>query len=355
MPQQTSSTLSQKLAQIAPKLTETHRAGIAALAALLGVLVLNLLLAGFVVPPHHEASGAVSQRAAAVAAVAATVAAKPAPSSSAAATPSAPSQPVPQPVTLPGGRLHVFDDNTFVVAYYGTAGSGVLGVLGQQPPDRIDPRLTRAAHAFARPGQPVQKVYELIVTVADRSGPHFNHDIATAAVRDYIAAAHRNGALLVLDIQPGHADFLGVVKRWEWALKDPWVGLALDPEWRMARGQRPGTVLGSVGADEINSVSAWLSQVVAENHLPEKLFMLHEFRTSMIRGIGQVLPRPGLAMVQHVDGFGTPGEKLDTFHAVGRPRQFHLGFKLFYRADTGLMTPAQVLRLKPRVRFVSYQ
>lgn len=321
---------------------ETRRAGLVALVALLGVLLMNLVLAAFAV--QADDSGGTASLASRVTPVGDTSPkASPGPTTAA------------RPATLPGGRLHVFDDNTFVVAYYGTAGSGVLGVLGRQPPDQIDPRLTKAAHAFARPGQPVQKVYELIVTVADWTGPHFNHDIAKAAVRQYIAAAHRNGALLVLDIQPGRQNFLDAVKRWEWALKDPWVGLALDPEWRMGRGEVPGRVLGSVSAGEINTVSDWLSELVAANHLPEKLFMLHEFRSSMIRGIGQVQPRTGLAMVQHVDGFGTPGEKLDTFHAVGRPRQFHLGFKLFYKADVGLMSPAEVLRLKPRVRFVSYQ
>lgn len=330
---------------------ETRRAALAGVVALVGVLVLNLLLAGFVVHLRDRGADVVAAHASPAAATTATGKPTPAAPSPTAQSPTVP----PQPVTLPGGRLHVFDQNTFVVAYYGTAGSGVLGVLGQRPPDLIDPRLTQAARAFARPGQPVQKVYELIVTVADRVGPRYNHDIAASAVREYIAAAHRNGALLVLDIQPGHQKFLDVVKRWQWALADPWVGLALDPEWRMGRGQVPGRVLGSVAAGEINEVSAWLSGLVATDRLPEKLFMLHEFRSSMIRGIAQVQPRPGLATVQHVDGFGTPGEKLATFHAVARPRQFHLGFKLFYRADVGLMRPAQVLALKPRVRFVSYQ
>ncbi len=330
-----------------PQLTpQTRRAALTAVAA----LVVVLLLAGFVAHRGGKPAGAAGTTASPAASSTRVPSTSPLP---APAVP--PPVPATLPATLPGGRLHVFDDNTFVVAYYGTAGSGVLGVLGQRPPDQIDPRLVKAAHAFARPGQPVQKVYELIVTVADWTGPHFNHDIAKAAVRQYIAAAHRNGALLVLDIQPGHQDFLDVVKRWQWALEDPWVGLALDPEWRMGRGEVPGRVLGSVRAGEINRVSAWLSDLVAAGHLPEKLFLLHEFRSSMIRGIGQVLPRPGLAMVQHVDGFGTPGEKLATFHAVGRPRQFHLGFKLFYKADVGLMRPGAVLRLKPRVRFVSYQ
>ena len=57
-------------------------------------------------------------------------------------------------------------------------------------------------------------------------------------------------------------------------------------------------------------------------------------------------------MVQHVDGFGTPGQKLATYHAVARPRQFPMGFKLFYDEDRPPDGPGQVHRLRPEVRFV---
>ena len=136
-------------------------------------------------------------------------------------------------------------------------------MLGEAPPDEIQHRgCARAAQPFKRAGERIQTVYELIVTVADpHPGPDgdFSHDIATDHVRDYIEAAHRNGALVVLDLQPGRADFLTVAKRWAWALKDPWVGLALDPEWRMGPRQVPGRVIGSVGAAEVNRVSRWLA------------------------------------------------------------------------------------------------
>jgi hypothetical protein len=219
-------------------------------------------------------------------------------------------------------------------------------------------RLSRAARPFRQHGERIQPVYELIVTVADaQPGPDgdFSHDIAADHVRDYIAAAHRHGALVVLDVQPGRDDFLDVARRWRWALEDPWVGLALDPEWRMGPHEVPGRVIGSVGAPEVNRVSAWLAHLVARRHLPEKPFLLHQFRTTMIRDIEQVRPRPGLALVQHVDGFGTQQEKLATYHAVARPGRFTMGFKLFYDEDVHRFTPAQVRGIRPTVSFVSFQ
>jgi hypothetical protein len=260
--------------------------------------------------------------------------------------------------TLPGGERSIFGNGRFLVAYYGTAETGALGVLGETGPDEMQRRVHRAAKPFARAHQPVQVVYELIVTIADRSagpGHDYSHDIARAEVQKYIDAAHRHGALLLLDVQPGRSDFLSIAKRWAWALKDPYVGLALDPEWRMGKHGVPGTRIGSVDATEVNRVSAWLRDLVARHRLPQKLFVLHQFRTDMIDHIGAVEPRRGLVMVQHVDGFGTPGQKLDTFHAVARPRQFYMGFKLFYDEDVHRMSAADVRRIDPKVRFVSFQ
>ncbi|MEI5672502.1 MULTISPECIES: hypothetical protein [unclassified Nocardioides] len=274
--------------------------------------------------------------------------------------PATPAEPVSgEPVaTLPGGRTRVFEGGRFLVAHYGTAGTGSLGVLGERSPDRAAAAVRRAARPFRRPGRPVQGVFELIVTVADglpgRDGD-FSHDIPRADVRRYVRAARQHGLLLLLDIQPGRSDFLTVAKRWEWALRDPHVGLALDPEWRMSRHQVPGRVVGRVHAREVNRTSAWLSRLVTRERLPEKLFVLHQFRTSMLPAVERIVGRPGLASVQHVDGFGTRQQKRATYRAVARPRQFTMGFKLFYDEDVHRMDARAVQALRPRVRFVSFQ
>jgi hypothetical protein len=256
-----------------------------------------------------------------------------------------------------GGKL-VFGHHRFLVAYYGTAQTGSMGVLGQTDPATMQRRLMRAAEPFREPGEQIQPVYELIVTVADGSpGPDhdYSHDIPVSYVREYLRAAHRNHALLLLDLQTGRADFPTVAKRWAWALEDPSVGLALDPEWRMGRHQVPAHVVGSVRAAEVNRTSLWLSRLVEREGLPQKLFVLHQFRLAMLPDIDRIVHRPGLAMVQHTDGFGTRGQKLATYHAVARPSQFRQGFKLFYHWDVKRFTPQQVRRITPRVSFVSYQ
>ena len=201
-------------------------------------------------------------------------------------------------------------------------------------PTRCTPGWTSAAKPFKRKGERIQPVYELIVTVADPSpgtDGDYSHDIQHSLVQRYIDAAHRNDALLVLDIQPGRSDFLTVAKRWEWALEDPWVGLALDPEWRMAPDEVPGQTIGQVGAAEINQVSAWLNTLTKSNDLPEKVFMVHQFQSAMIGGVSSVRKRSDLAEVLHVDGFGSPAQKLATYGALAKPRKFSHGLQALLR------------------------
>ena len=113
-----------------------------------------------------------------------------------------------------------------------------------------------------------------------------------AAVIDrYLAAARRAKALLILDIQPGHSDFLVEARALERWLREPDVGLALDPEWHTP-GVQPGSEIGSATSEQVNAVSAWLANIVREERLPEKLFVVHEFTADMVEDRERVKTRP---------------------------------------------------------------
>jgi hypothetical protein len=268
----------------------------------------------------------------------------------AAATPTA------QPAQLPLGGTKIFPKYR-VVAYYGTAGTGALGVLGEAGPDTMLPKLRRAAQGFTG-DRKIQVAYELIASVA-QAGPGRDGDysqmIDLASIQRYVDQARRNKVLVILDLQPGRGDFLPQAKRLERFLVQPHVGLALDPEWRMPPGKVPGRTIGHVGSAEVNRVSAYVSGLVERQRLPEKLFVLHQFRASMLPDVQKIQKRPGLAMVQHIDGFGTRSEKDATWNRLRRPQQFHLGYKLFYDEDVKRYSPRDVLRFKPVPELVSYQ
>lgn len=260
-------------------------------------------------------------------------------------------------ITLVGGGREIFPAHR-VVAYYGVPGDARLGILGAAPPDQIARLLRRQARVYARLGRPVLPALELVATVATLnpgSDGMYRARQSAAVVRRYLNAARRAGALLILDLQPGRSEFLSEARVYEPFLRDPDVSLALDPEWQLAPGQTPGQQIGSTDAATINQVSAYLARIVAKGRLPQKLLIIHQFTSDMIRGRAEIRRRPGLAITINIDGFGDRPNKIAKYRALSSDLHLYHGLKLFYHQDLHLMTPHQVLRLAPRPIFVVYQ
>ena len=263
-----------------------------------------------------------------------------------------------RPPELPRGGRRIFP-RFRVVAFYGAPQADELGTLGIGSPDAAGRRLVRQARAYRRPDRPVLPAFELIAVVANGapgSDGRYRTRQKPSVIRRYLAAARRARALLLLDIQPGHADFRDEMRALEPFLREPDVGLALDPEWHVGPGQVPGRVLGSVDAGVVNEVSARLARIVRERRLPEKLLVVHQFTPGMIRGRERLVRRPGVPIVLDVDGFGTQAQKVAKYRELTRgARGFAAGLKLFYREDVGLMKPREVLRLRPQPQLVIYE
>jgi hypothetical protein len=265
----------------------------------------------------------------------------------------------PKPTLLPRGGRTLLPGH-LIVAYYGIVGTS--NVLGRTLNPRADAAgVERAARAFARFGRPVRPAFELVTTIATPDpGPDgtYSSPIATSTLDRYVAAAHRHKLLLILDFQPGRGEFLPEVRRYEHLLLDPGVGVALDPEWKLTGSEVPDQVIGAASADSINAVSAYVSRLVSVHHLPQKLFVVHEFRLSELPNRGDIRIRRGLATVLQMDGLGAIPTKLGAYRQVmAGAHAFHPGFKVFLRAsdDPVKMTPAQVMALHPRPDYVSYQ
>jgi hypothetical protein len=263
----------------------------------------------------------------------------------------------PRPVQLPRGGRTILPGH-FVVAYYGIVGTS--NILGHTNNPEADARgVEKRAQAYAHYGWPVQPAFELVATVASPdpgSDGTYSSPVDPATVQRYLDAAHRHKLLLILDFQPGQGQFLPDVKRYQRFLLDPSVGVGLDPEWKLAPGQLPGSVIGSASAASINAVSDYLSGLVTKYRLPQKLLVIHEFLTSELPDRQLIAIRPGLATVLQMDGFGPVDTKLDAFRSVtAGAGRFHIGFKIFLHQDTAPMTPQQVMALRPRPVYISYQ
>jgi hypothetical protein len=265
----------------------------------------------------------------------------------------------PSPTVLPRGGRSVLPEHR-VVADYGAPQAEALGILGIGTPATAAARLQGHARLYAGAGRrPVLPAMELIAVIVN-AGPGHDGTFRTrqrrAVILRYLKAARKARALLILDVQPGRSDFLTEARALAEFLVEPDVGLALDPEWRMSPGQIPGRVIGSVDAAEVNQVTSWLAGLVARRDLPDKLVIVHQFTDGMIRRRGRLRPRAGIDMVLNADGFGTASAKVNTYRRVTRDRRgLHAGFKLFFVEDTGLMSPAQVLRLRPPPELVIYE
>ncbi|HSJ09192.1 MAG TPA: hypothetical protein VK928_04740, partial [Longimicrobiales bacterium] len=94
--------------------------------------------------------------------------------------------------------------------------------------------------------------------------------------------------------------------------------------------------------------------------LPPKVLVIHRFTRAMVTNAASVRLRPEVQVVMQMDGWGPAWLKRDSYrdYVVKEPVQYS-GFKLFYHNDTKagdpLMTPADLLRLRPRPLYIQYQ
>jgi hypothetical protein len=265
-------------------------------------------------------------------------------------------------VQLPGGGQVLFPGR-LLVALYGHPGTGALGVLGEQG---LDASIERAReHAAPYEGlvdDTVVPAFEIIATVASSAaGPDGNYSAEAAPedLRPWVEAAGEAGLYVVLDLQPGRTDFVTQAEAYRSLLELPHVGLALDPEWRLGPDQEHLHQIGSVGVDEVNRVVTWLADLTRDNALPQKLLVLHQFRVDMIPGRERLdMSRDELAVMVHVDGQGSQGDKQATWQRLreNAPADLFWGWKNFYDEDVPMLTPEQTTdQVSPVPQLISYQ
>lgn len=299
---------------------------------------------------------------------------KPAPSSTGAsatstsptAATSTPPKPGPWPVKAAypnAGALLPFNR---IVAYYGNLYSKQMGVLGEYPEEQMLEMLKGEAKSWAAadPSTPVIPALHYIAVTAQGSAQEdgkYRLRMPWTEIDKVLEMAKKIDALVFLDIQVGLSNVQTEVPLLEKYLKMPNVHLALDPEFSMKTGKRPGTVIGSMDATDINFAAEYLAKLVGDNDLPPKILVVHRFTQPMLTNARSIKPLPEVQIVIDMDGFGPPAQKIDSYLSYVRsePVQF-TGFKLFYKNDAflygkHLMTPSEVLKLSPQPIYIQYQ
>jgi hypothetical protein len=258
--------------------------------------------------------------------------------------------------------------NKRVIAFYGNPLSKRMGILGEIAPDQMLAKLDGVVKEWeaADPETPVQPALHLIAVVAQGAAGKdgkYRLRMDSSLIEQVYGWAQQRNALLFLDIQAGFSTVAEELPRLMKFLERPNVHLGLDPEFYMhydKEGVPPGKKIGTLTSKEINYTIGQLSKLVTDKKLPPKILVIHRFTRPMVRGHKEIVLDPNVQVVLHMDGWGAPWLKFDSYkdYVVDEPVQY-TGFKLFYKNDTKkgdkLLTAGELVQLKPRPIYIQYQ
>ena len=253
-----------------------------------------------------------------------------------------------------------------IIAYYGNFFSKGMGVLGEYPEAVMLEKLRGevAAWEAADPSTPVIPAIHYIVTTAQlqpQKDGMYTLRMPDDQIDKAIAIAEKINGIVFIDFQVGLSTLQKELPHYEKYLAHPKVHLGIDPEFSMKTGDKPGRVIGSYDAVDINFAAEYLARLVRENNLPPKILVIHRFTFDMVTNAERIVPLPEVQIVMDMDGWGDKAKKIGTYTRVivPEPVQF-TGFKLFYKNDlfapsTGMFTPSELLKLSPQPIYIQYQ
>jgi hypothetical protein len=253
-----------------------------------------------------------------------------------------------------------------IVVYYGNLHSKKMGALGEYAPKEMWSRLNKEIKHWekADPSTPVQAGVHYIAAVASgtpgKDGKYINR-MGNNQIDSVMKIAKMQNAIVFLDLQVALSNIKDELPRIEKYLQLPNVHLGIDPEFSMKDGSLPGRKIGTYDAADVNYCADYLTNLVKKYNLPPKVFVVHRFTKKMLTNYKNIKLRPEVQIVIHMDGWGEPDLKIGTYrHFIfSEPVQF-TGFKLFYKNDlkkapNRLMTPEELLKLKPAPIYIQYQ
>ena len=249
-----------------------------------------------------------------------------------------------------------------IVAFYGHPGVRSMGVLGHGTPAQVAGEIAEWTERYDQLNGPRGAVgaYHLITGVAQAnptSDGTWLYRLPDDRIAEYVEAAREHGMLLFIDNQIGWSDPLAEVKLLEEFLREPFVHMALDPEFAtQPLGVRPGRAIGGITGEQVNEVLLYLSQLVAREGLPPKILMVHQFADRMLHDREVIVTQPGVELSIDMDGIGSPRAKLYGYglYAITEPSQ-RPAFKLFFDQDNPLISPEDVLAIDPVPDVIIYQ
>ena len=194
-----------------------------------------------------------------------------------------------------------------IVAYYGNLYSKKMGVLGEYPEDKMLQKLEVEIKKWqkADPETSVIPALHYIAVVAqDNAGEDgkYRARMPYSEIDKIIKMAERINALVFLDIQVGLSNLETEVPLLGKYLKMPQVHLGVDPEFSMKTGIKPGKIVGTSDANDINWTTNYLAEIVKENDLIPKILVVHRYTQKMVTNYKEIklLPEVQIVIIKSV-------------------------------------------------------
>ncbi|HET8840474.1 MAG TPA: hypothetical protein VFN35_03365 [Ktedonobacteraceae bacterium] len=274
--------------------------------------------------------------------------------------------------------------NSRVIAFYAIPNAEATGPAYQLSTDMLNNLQAQGAeYQKLDPKHPVKLGIDLVVSIPDGiPGPDgtYSHHLDADTIQSYIDFCKQNDLILFLDLNFGWSPigpevdyFLSYLERYTF------VHLAIDPEWMFPRHDGiPGVNLSNVRASDLNPIIQKVAAIPMKYHVPRKILLIHQYRSdgdglqdpydagqAEIADKRNLISDPRVDVVIHVDSVGGyNGDKADKTQQYNEwvaqdIQKYHNfrygGFKLFYQHEAQtLMTPQEVLALKPAPMIVTY-
>jgi hypothetical protein len=270
--------------------------------------------------------------------------------------------PVKSPFPIPGAILPF----KRIIAYYGNLYSKQMGILGELPRKQMLEKLKGEVKKWQAADTTIEVIpalHYIAITAQQSPGKGGNYRLRMPfhQIDSVLSMAKEINALVFLDIQVGLSTLQKELPEFEKYLSMPHVHFGIDPEFSMKGGQAPGKVVGTFDAADINYATEYLAKLVKQHNLPPKILVVHRFTQAMVTNYKQIKLRPEVQIVMDMDGWGHQARKINTYRQfVYKEPVEYTGFKIFYKndlkeANSHIMTPEEVLRLKPQPIYIQYQ
>jgi hypothetical protein len=257
---------------------------------------------------------------------------------------------------------HSLFETSQIVSFYGSPLSPLMGALGEGTLDQMAARLRKQAAVYQalNPDKKVVPALHLIYEVAQEYATDdglYLYYSDSELVQDYISFTQSQGMLLFLDLQIGRSTLPAELAKVMPYLKAPNVHLAIDPEFVTPPGMRPGLDIGTLDCQQVNAALDTIEAMVEQEHLPNKIVILHQFQTYMLSNREKLnFDEPRVDLVLDMDGYGDQSGKLENYDKfVRQSGAKYGGIKLFYTHDVGLLREQQIENLVPQPNVIIYQ